>query len=151
MNMISRDFNTKDASAVSQLIEKVFDKYIANDFFPEGVNIFKQIIQPDNIIIRQEKNKTFVVELDSNIVGMIEVTGNSHIMLFFVDDKYHRNGIGKILINKAIESARINGHKTMTVNSSIFAINIYEKFGFIKQDDIKTKDGIVYQEMLLNL
>lgn len=56
--------------------------------------------------------------------------------MFFVDGKFHRQGIGRQLF-KAIK-AKANG-KAITVNSSMYAAEFYRRLGF---KDLNTKQEI---------
>ena len=67
-----------------------------------------------------------------------------HIALFFVDGNYHRRGIGRQLWNAVLKN---NTATEISVNSSIYALEIYKKLGFEQIDDICESDGIKYVPM----
>lgn len=65
---------------------------------------------------------------DDNLVGIIATRNKgSHIALFFVNGKYHRQGIGRKLFNAMLEN---NHYSKITVNSSLYAVDVYHKLGF---------------------
>ena len=68
-----------------------------------------------------------------------------HIALFFVDGKYHMQGIGRQLWNVML---RENPNHELTVHSSLYAIPVYERLGFVKTGAIQTENGITYLPMV---
>ena len=69
----------------------------------------------------------------------------SHIALFFVDGAYHRQGVGRLLWDTfPAESDK----DEITVNSSLYAVGIYEKLGFIKTAEAQTESGIQFVPMV---
>lgn len=84
---------------------------------------------------------------DSVPAGIIATRNEGrHIALFFVDGKYHKQGIGRELFNVMLDD---NPNKELTVHSSIYAVPVYEKLGFLKNGDVQTESGITYLPMVL--
>lgn len=71
-----------------------------------------------------------------------------HINLFFVDKSSQGKGIGKKLMAIGIEN---NENSFITVNSSRYAVPIYEKLGFVKMEEEKEQDGLKFTPMKLIL
>jgi len=90
----------------------------------------------------------FVAKYNNEIIGVLEIRNNDHISLFFVKKDFHKQGVGKILFEKYLETIEKNPEiKTIIVNSSIYAEKIYEKLGFVKINEIQEKNGIKYIPM----
>ena len=86
---------------------------------------------------------------NEKIIGVIATRNNgNHITLFFVDGKYHKKGIGKKLFEKVLKNAT---SKVITVNSSVYAVEVYHKLGFIDADTEKVDNGIRFTPMKLIL
>lgn len=152
--IIFRNMLEGEQDKVHELIKKTFDKYIAHEYSEEGIREFKKYIEKDNLLRRQYQEHFTIVAIDGgNIVGVIEVRKPNHISLFFVDERYQGKGIGKILCNKAIERCKIENSQIehITVNSSPYAVYIYEKLGFKPIQSEKVKHGIRYIPMKLSL
>jgi len=85
-----------------------------------------------------------VSKVEEKIVGTIGYRDNSHINLLVLLEEYQHNGIAKSLYNLVIENCRNAGTKTVTVNSSPYAHNVYIKFGFIDDKQMQEVDGIKF-------
>ena len=89
------------------------------------------------------------VALDRNkIVGMITLRNSTHISLLFVDEAYHRRGIGRALMKYLTEYLLSEvGVSHVTVNSSPYGVEFYHKLGFKDVRPEEKRDGIIYTPM----
>ena len=85
----------------------------------------------------------------NDIIGVASLRSKNHISLLFVDERYHRTGVGKALLS-TLQDSLPKGETEMTVNAAPFAVGFYEKIGFVKSDELKKADGIVFQPMVVN-
>lgn len=122
------------------LVWRVFLEYEAPDYTPEGVAEFYRSIHDDGYLSALSVYGAFFGE---ELVGII-ATRNSgtHIALFFVDGKYHRQGIGRQLF-EAVHADK------MTVNSSPYAVPVYEKLGFTATGAEQVVNGLLFTPMAL--
>jgi ribosomal protein S18 acetylase RimI-like enzyme len=72
----------------------------------------------------------------------------------FVKDEYKMKGIGKKLVEKIIEDARIKNYERMrldTLNTMEAALNLYRKNGFYEIEPYYNNPhhGVVYLEKIL--
>jgi GNAT superfamily N-acetyltransferase len=140
----------KDALA---LVWETFLKFEAPDYTAEGVETFRKFIDVE------EFRSMFLTEgcfawgcfVENKIVGMIALRDIQHVTLFFVKEEYHQLGIGKQLFALAKMTAVVEGAKEMTVNSSAFAVEVYERLGFERTDEMQMVDGIQFLPMKLVL
>ena len=65
-----------------------------------------------------------------------------------MDKDSQGKGIGKKLMSFIIDD---NENSFITVNSSRYAVSIYEKIGFIKTEEEKEQDGLKFTPMKLVL
>lgn len=79
--------------------------------------------------------------MDNTLTGVIATKDKTHIALFFVESKNHNKGIGRMLFNKIND---LNEKNYMTVNSSLFAHDIYKHLGFIDTDTEQCIHGIKF-------
>ena len=86
----------------------------------------------------------FVAVIDGKIVAFIALKNKCHLYHLFVSIDYQRKGVARKLWQTAISESDCN---VFTVRSSINAIPVYKKFGFVESGLPAEKDGIKYQQM----
>lgn len=71
--------------------------------------------------------------------------GNCHLYHLFVDQAVQGQGIAKKLWQHCQQQTNAERY---TLRSSIYAIPVYKKFGFVEQGPAQSKQGIGFQPML---
>lgn len=136
---------------VSNLIWNVFLEFEAPEFKQGGIDEFRKFILPEQIKANSDAGKLFFICCRENneIVGVIAIRGNHHISLLFVKKDYHRKGIARKLFEIAVEvCGKLTPKlKNITVNSSPYAVAIYEKLGFERTDVEREINGIRFVPM----
>ena len=86
---------------------------------------------------------------EHKVVAVIEIRGNDHVALMFVDVKFQRRGIARELLQRAIALARPAkpALDRVTVNSSRFGVAFYEKLGFRQTGPERIVNGIGFIPM----
>lgn len=143
-----------DGTKVSEFISVVFNEYVAPGFSQDGIDEFMKFIKPDAIESQLKENHfAFIATIGAKILGVIEVRNNNHVALFFVDGHFQRKGIGKKLLQKALELCGRNDNEfsKITVNASPNSIRAYETMGFEPTDVEQCKNGIRFVPMALRL
>ena len=143
-----------DEAEINQLIKTVFDEFEAPGYTPAGNDFFYQYISPGNILKRQLQEKTlWVARHGSKITGMIEMRDKQWISLLFVDKSFHRQGIATALVHTAIAGMgdKYTEINAIFVNSSPYAVTVYERFGFRAFDEFRVTEGIRYLPMKMTL
>ena len=84
---------------------------------------------------------------EDQLVGVIATRSEgTHVALFFVDGNFHRQGIGKQLL----QTIRKDCHSgKMTVYSSPYAVLVYHKLGFVDVDKEQVVNGLRFTPMEL--
>ncbi|MHC1684163.1 MAG: GNAT family N-acetyltransferase [Clostridiaceae bacterium] len=146
MNLDREDFNE-----ASKLILNVFSEFEAPDYLDEGVENFKDFIDSNKLYKNMKSGfMNFWGCFDKgNLIGVIASREVRHVSLLFVKKEYHRMGIARKLFNELKkELIKNNPHiEAITVNSSPFAVKIYERLGFIAIGDEIVKDGLRFTPM----
>lgn len=135
-----------DMKDALDLVWRVFLEYEAPDYSDEGINEFEKCIN-DNTWI-EVRDFYGAYDEENNVLGVIATKDITHIALFFVDGKYHKQGIGKSLYNKM---KSINNKGFFTVNSSPYAHEVYKHLGFIDTDTKKCVNGLIFFPMRKNI
>jgi len=131
---------------------KTFLRFEADVYTPEGVQNFENFIT-DTTLYRMfvmGAYQMFVAVVHDKIVGMITLRDSQHISLLFVDEKYHRQGIGRALLEHLTGyMVQEMGVHRVTVNASPYGVGFYHRVGFKDLRPQEQKDGIIYTPMEL--
>lgn len=128
------------AQALS-LVDRVFMQFEAPDYPPEGIKTFRTFLHDPDAIAAL----TFYgASVGDDLVGVLATRGNSHIALFFVEPCFQRQGVGRALFTVARKACVSDA---MTVNSSPYAVEIYQRLGFHALSDEQLADGIRFTPM----
>ncbi|MCZ6790334.1 MAG: GNAT family N-acetyltransferase [Candidatus Dadabacteria bacterium] len=139
---------------VCNLAARSFNEFIAPGFTEEGIQEFFKYSNPRAFKRRLESGYfTMVAESGGKLAGMIEMRGNKHISMLYVDKAYHRKGVAKDLVRQALQEISSNSAtpKDITVNSSRYAVPFYEGLGFIQFENEKSIFGVIHIPMVLSL
>jgi len=143
-----------EETEVCDLIIRVFKEFVAPEFPQRGVQEFLDYVKPDSLLKRSQANYfVLVATAQDRVVGMIEVRDNNHISLLFVDKPFLRRKIGKQLLRRALEIclSRQPDTSEVSVNSSPYAVHIYEKLGFRPKGPKQIVNGVCFVPMALEL
>lgn len=129
---------------------KTFLRFEADVYSPEGVKNFQDFIT-DSTLYRMFVMGSYqlFVALDRNkIVGMATLRSCAHISLLFVDEKYHRRGIGRALMQYLTNYLLTEvGVCRVTVNAAPYGVGFYHRLGFRDLRPQEKRDGIIYTPM----
>jgi GNAT superfamily N-acetyltransferase len=152
--LIYRLMQPTDILAVSKLLARVFNEFIAPEYSSQGIQAFHRYIQPTELLARQQKHHfALICVARDRIVGVIEVRNCNHISLLFVAPEFQRRGIAKELFRRALQIclSRKPFLLQISVNSSAYAVPIYEKLGFRQTGEKQIINGIGFIPMMLKL
>lgn len=143
--MLIKPDDAQGRAEALKLALDVFMQYEAPEYSEEGVKAFTRFIEDAH----HHSNLTmYGAYAADKIVGVIATRNEGkHISLFFVDGRYHRQGIGKALFHEALQYCPGD---TMTVNSSPYAVEAYRHLGFVATDGEQLVDGIRFTPMQYN-
>lgn len=133
-----------------ELAFKVFLKYEAMEYGEEGIRSFSEFVTDEFLkkMFLMGEYLMFVAVADGRIVGLISLRSGNHISLLFVDEEYHRRGIGSALMRYLQEYMLQNTrYEKLTVNASPYGVPFYHQLGFRDTGKEMTKEGIIYTPM----
>lgn len=141
-NLEIRQIKQEEREDALRLVQDVFMKFEAPEYDEKGVHHFLTFIHDEEQTMALEMYGAFI---GGTVIGVLAMRKQgTHVSLFFVDEAYHRQGIGRALFEYML---RTNNQKKITVNAAPYALKIYEKLGFVATDMEKTEDGIRYTPM----
>jgi len=127
---------------------RVFLKFEADEYGREGTDNFLDFIAGQQLF-EMFLNGDYVVALafvGKELTGVGTMRAGSHISLLFVDERYHREGIGTRLLEFLQEGTSDN---RITVNSSPYGVEFYKSLGFVPTaDKMQEADGITFLPMV---
>jgi len=145
-----RKAQVSDWEPAMELAFRVFLKYEAKEYGPEGIKSFSEFVTDEMLkkLFLQGNYLLFVAVEGENIIGLISLRSGNHISLLFVDADYHRCGVGTSLI-KYLQSYLLmhTKYQKMTVNAAPYGIPFYHKLGFKDTGCETRKEGIIYTPM----
>ncbi|HEY4282038.1 MAG TPA: GNAT family N-acetyltransferase [Chthoniobacterales bacterium] len=143
-----------EAEAISRFVSELTVTHIGPTLPVEGLEHLLRGMDVESTMTRMTDGFPYWIALDgSAIVGVAAVKLPSHIYHLFVRSDRQRSGIGRRLMNEALSyiSDRC-GTATVTVNSSLNAVDAYRRFGFRNAgDEVFDGSGVRFQPMSRDL
>lgn len=143
-----------EESEVFDLVFRTFSEFIAPHYSRAGVLEFLKYIRPGFLLERLQKDHFFLLATaQRKIIGIIEVRGNSHISLLFVDRQFQQRGIARELLRRTLRIClkKKPDLSKITVNASPNSVRIYQRLGFRPAGSEQVKKGIRFTPMALTL
>ena len=134
-----------DADAVSALALSLARYFLADPDRPEDAAAFLERLAPAGIaeMLADARYRYHVALADGVLAGVVGVRDESHLYHLFVAEPFHGRGVAARLWNVA---SRGNPGR-FTVNSSRFAVPVYERFGFVAAGPEQVENGIAFRPM----
>lgn len=143
-----------DAEPIAALVRASFDEFIAPEYSAQGVEEFHRYAGAEAFLRRAERDHfVMVAETGGALAGMIEIRDCNHVALLFVAKEFHRRGIARALLERALPEARRRRPdlERVTINSSRYGVQAYERLGFRQTGPERAVGGIVFIPMALRL
>ena len=142
--------DTLKSSNVLQLVWDVFEEFVAYQCSADGVSEFQRGIEYASMkqLLDNSERMMWGCFDNGKIIGMISTKPPAHVSLLFVDKQFHRQGIARALYQKVVAYySKIDDCSEITVNSSLYAVEIYKRLGFVATDTERQKNGIRFVPM----
>ncbi|WP_028885618.1 GNAT family N-acetyltransferase [Teredinibacter turnerae] len=145
-------YHPRYAVACGALVRASFERFVASDISPEGQNHFFSIVAR---VLGDDHAAytTFCALRNEEPVGIISMREACHLSLFFCEPGSMGRGLGRMMLS-ALERHLISAHPAgceLTVNSSLFAVNIYRRLGFEVCGEPTSNNGILFQSMVKSI
>jgi len=140
-----RKAKVDDALEIKALISSLSHFYLENEQSPMP-DWFLRTLDASAFERRLSNDwfTNYVYVEEEDIVGYISMRGESHLYHLFVAEAHQRKGISRALWNVARSGVKSSVY---TLRSSLYAIPIYKRFGFIASGPAEVRDGIGFQSM----
>ena len=138
-----------DAEAIAALIAS-FQRELTDDPSGAGAEHFLASVslQAEREYLGSERYQYLVAYSDSQLAGFIAIRDGSHLFHLFVERAHQRQGIARLLWERAQSELGDPGNKgAFTVNSSLSAVPVYQAFGFAPAGSLQSVHGISFLPM----
>ena len=127
-----RQAHASDAQAIGQLVRSLVHDSLVDPGGEEALRFYATLEPAEVARYMAMPHRVYTVaEAAGEIVGMILLRDHNYVGQFFVARAHQRKGVGAALWHFAMSRAReYGGNGEFSVNSSLAAQPVYEKFGF---------------------
>jgi len=160
LDLISEVYHSYNGKEDSEEVKEYFKELINYDWHKNLLEGKLELLEPsDEELDRNEEEGmifigSFYVPPDfrmwicedtetDKIVGVLAMY-DEHVYWMFVDGNYHRRGISRCLFNIMLDELK---PEKLTVSASLYAVDVYRKFGFVDTDTEQDNHGIKYIPM----
>jgi GNAT superfamily N-acetyltransferase len=158
--IIIRSYQNSDAQAVGILIADTYAKFNLSFAPPEERKAFLGPFQharssdpahQETIARTIQAAMVFVAEKDGQIVGVLRGRTDK-LQSLFVGGAFHRQGIGRRLVERFEQECARGGATKIRVNATLYAVPFYQVMGYKKTTGVRKMtsfegEGLVYQPM----
>lgn len=121
-------------SPTMKMIWRTFLKFEGKDYTREGIKNFFDFITDDDLhaaFLRGDYR--LMVALDGEtVIGAGSIRCRNHLSLLFVEEAYHRRGVGSAILMKLCDYLKKEvGERFMSLKAAPYAVDFYRKCGFM--------------------
>lgn len=152
--MVIRRLKKDEWQAAMMLVWRTFLRHVAPDYEKEGVKSFYEFVTDPDLETMFVVGEYIVFGAfdDGQLVGISSTRGGNFLSLLFVDNDYHRKGLGTQLLGAVADYVReVNHKRDLIVYSSPYAVEFYHQMGFIDDGDVRRESGMLVYPMRLRL
>jgi GNAT superfamily N-acetyltransferase len=127
------------------MVWKTFLRFESKDYSQEGIKEFFEFITDDDIYkaFLQGTYRMMVALDEDRIIGVGTIRNMNILSLLFVDEEYHRQGVGSVLLELLGDYVKEkNGEFIFHVKAAPYAVEFYKSLGFRATAAEQEKAGI---------
>lgn len=148
IRLLEADYEIDEAIS---LAEEVFTEFEAPVYPKEGADSFRSFLYGENMQKMRSEGSIhfFGAYCGGTLAGICAHRKPAHITLMFVRREFQHKGLGRALIEAAIEHIHlIYGTYAVTLNAAPCGLEFYKRVGFIPTDMEQMADGIIFTPMI---
>jgi GNAT superfamily N-acetyltransferase len=148
-----REATGDDAGRISALVASLARYFLADPERPQDAAAFFETIAPAAIAdsIASGRYRYHLAEAAGELAGLVGVRDAGHLYHLMVAEPFHGQRIASTLWDVAKKAAAGDGNTgRFTVNSSVNAVPVYERFGFRATGAVQVQNGIAFVPMELS-
>jgi GNAT superfamily N-acetyltransferase len=138
---------------VIRLVRDTFDRQVAPGYTAEGRENFYRYADVTALLARESTHTILVEKGNGEMIGILEMRGNDHVSLLFVNPAWQHQGVATALFEEAMKISLAHNPdlETISVHSTPNAVPFYQSLGFETVKPEQEKDGIRFTTMSLDL
>ncbi|WOB06948.1 GNAT family N-acetyltransferase [Piscinibacter gummiphilus] len=143
--------DVSDAEAISALIVELSEPFFLSPS-REGAEPFLASISVEAVrrYLSAANFSYYVARSEGRLAGFVALRDNAHLFHLFVAKAFQGRQLASQLWAIAqTEALQAGNPGEFTVNSSLTAVPVYERFGFAREGEVKSVHGISFQPMRL--
>lgn len=147
--MLIRPLEDADIPFCARLLRASASEFIVHEPTAEGAATFLRENDEHGLRTYVRSGHVYhVAEDDTALAGFVAVRADSHLFHLFVDKRWHGQGLARRLWDTARAAAEARGGPgQFTVNSSNYAVPVYEAFGFVRTAPTQCVKGLYFNPM----
>jgi GNAT superfamily N-acetyltransferase len=151
--MLIRALEDTDIPQVARLLRVLAMEFVVHESPREGAATFLREHDEEGIRGHLARGMVYhVAQAGDELAGFIAMRERSHLFQMFVDKRWQRQGVARRLWAVAQAAALARGPLPgFTVNSSNYALPVYEAFGFVRTAPMQCVKGLYFNPMALAL
>ena len=136
-----RNAENKELAVLTQLFQETLLRVNSRDYTPQQIEAWGRKADKSRWEELFASSLQFMVAEteDQKIVGFTSINSQGYLHSMFVDYRYQRQGIARLLLTKAEEYARRYGATVLSAEVSITALPFFEKQGYIVEVEQKRR------------
>lgn len=124
-----RNATDADAIQLSELIRRTIRVSNSKDYDQKSIDLLCSIFEPKQVAKRIEEELIVLCFAGADLVGVAGLR-RGYLRSMFIEPRYQRQGVGKVLVEKIEEMAQQNAISEIMVHSSVTARQFYETIGY---------------------
>jgi GNAT superfamily N-acetyltransferase len=145
-----RPASLDDAERITAFVLEISENSFMQEFSAEGQANFRAQHSLEKTLERFRSGFRYrLSECDGELVALIGIRDNTHLHHLFVAPKFQRLGLGRRLWEMEKAESLRTGASSFTVNASLNAIAVYERFGFVIAAPVQDMGGVRFVPMRL--
>ena len=144
-----RTATVEDATGISELISELSKPFLLSPSGEGSEPFFASVSEAAVRGYISANNFAYLVaESSGQLAGVVAMRDNGHLFELFIAEQFQRQGLGRRLWELVKANAIQSGNPgEFTVNSSLPAVPVYQRFGFVVQGPVVQAHGIAFQPM----
>jgi len=122
-----------DWDTAMDMVWRTFLKFEGKEYSEEGIQSFFDFITDGRLYnaFVEGRYQMIVAMEGRKVIGMASVRNGNHLSLLFVDEAYHKMGIGRALMKKLFSYLKDEaGERYISLKAAPYAVNFYRRLGF---------------------